>query len=87
MRETELENKKEVIITNQKKDKKIRDLEHWFRNDYLVRLASINRAKFLGYKPTESLYSLQLEAYNKENELRELQGNVKLPTISNLGLL
>lgn len=62
---------------------RISELEKWFLGEYLLRLEHIRRCKYLGLTPDESEYDLQVEAYNKEQELRELQGKEKLPDIVN----
>lgn len=61
--------------------KRIQELEHWFRTEYRNRLDAINRYNYLGIAHTESRYSLELEAYEKEQELRQLQGKEPLPEI------
>lgn len=72
MMEFELETSKKSIS---KQDiKKIDDLERWFRFDYPARLNKIHRHQFLGLSSPESRYALELEAYDKENELRQLKG-------------
>lgn len=66
-----------------KKLLKISELEKWFLGEYLLRLEHIRRCKYLGLTPDESEYDLQVEAYNKEQELRTLKGKPLLPDIKN----
>ena len=61
--------------------KRIRELEKWFSTEYIVRLETIKRHKFFGFKPSENEYDLQLEAYDKEQEIRSLKGLEPLPEI------
>lgn len=60
--------------------KRIEKLENWFRYEYPDRLNKINRYQYLGLKLPETRWNLELEAYDKENELRALKGLDKLPT-------
>ena len=60
--------------------KRIESLEKWFRFEYPSRLNKIHRYSYLGLKLPESRYSLEMEAYNKENELRKLKGLDELPS-------
>lgn len=57
----------------------IDEIRRWFRTEYAERLNRANRHKYLGLPATESRYALELEAYAKENRLRELQGKSPLP--------
>lgn len=50
----------------------------WFRTEYAEKLATLNRDKYLGLPMRYSRYALELEAYEKENRLRELLGQEKL---------
>lgn len=61
--------------------RRINELELWFRFDYPARLNTINRRSYLGLPLDESRYALEIEAYNKENELRVLKGLEKLPEL------
>ena len=63
--------------------KRIKEIETWLKGEYIQRLETIRRYKYLGIKPPESEYSLQVEAYNKEQELRAIKGLDPLPDIKN----
>ena len=78
MIEIEKESKRRIIKPNVNIDK-IRELTLWFRYDYVERYMAIQRAKFLGYDINDNLFSLENEAYDKDNELRTLLGKDKLP--------
>ena len=67
--------------------RRIDELERWFRFDYVYRLNKINRYTYLGLPLPESKYQLELEAYEKEQELRKLKGENSLPDIKNKNLL
>ena len=84
MQERELENSRKTI---KKDNTRIRELENWFRYDYIDRLNRIARFQYLGLPLPESRWTLEIEAYDKENELRELQGLPKLPEIKFRDLL
>ena len=62
---------------------RINELMKWFYNDYIFRLEHIRRCKYLGIIPDEDEYSLQKEAYDKEQELRLLTGKPPLGEIKN----
>jgi hypothetical protein len=79
MSETELSTSR-VTKSNINKNK-IRVLEEWFKYDYIYRLTTIQRYNYLGLIPPETRYALELEAYDKENQLRSLKGLEPLPTI------
>lgn len=66
---------------------KIREIESWFRYEYIDRLNRIMRHQYLGLPLPESRWSLELEAYEKENELRQLKGMPELPEIKFRDLL
>jgi hypothetical protein len=68
-------------ITSYPNIRKIDELEKWFRFEYPSRLNTINRYTYLGLKPSETRYALELEAFNKENELRKLKGLEPLPEL------
>lgn len=79
MQATELENKKTI-------DKSVMDeinkIEQWFRTEYVKRRMSIDRYAFLNISPKpETRLTLEVEAYNKEQRLRELKGLPLLPNI------
>ena len=75
---TEVERKKRFIV---KDVFKIKELQHWFDFDYPRRLNAIERYKYLGLTGTETRYDLEMEAYQKENELRKLKGLQPLPDV------
>lgn len=54
-------------------------IKKWFRTEYIDRLNRANRYKYLGLPMLESRYALEMEAYEKENRLRELEGKEPLP--------
>lgn len=60
---------------------RIREIEAWFRYEYPDRLNRIARFQYLGLPQQESRWNLELEAYEKENELRQLKGLPALPEI------
>jgi hypothetical protein len=57
----------------------IDELKRWFRTEYTERLNRANRYKYLGLPMLESRYALEMEAYEKEQRLRELEGKEPLP--------
>ena len=78
MIEHELESSR---TTSQTQDiQRIATLEKWFRFEYPARLLTIQSYSYLGLKLPESRYALEMEAYNKENELRRLRGQEELPS-------
>lgn len=76
MIETELETSR---VTISKNTKRIEEIEKWFRYEYPARLNTIQRYTYLGIKLPETRYALEMEAYDKENELRALTGKSELP--------
>ena len=68
-------------ITIKKDTTRIREIETWFRYEYMDRLNRIARHQYLGLPSPESKWDLEIEAYNKENELRQLKGLSPLPEI------
>jgi hypothetical protein len=54
-------------------------IQKWFKNEYAEKLAILNRDAYLGLPMRFSRYALEMEAYEKENRLRELLGQEKLP--------
>ena len=66
-------------LLNRQTIEKIGKIERWFATEYLIRLAKINRYKYLGLNCDETRYALEMEAYKKENELRILKGLEPLP--------
>lgn len=79
MRESELETKRKVIYNDN--TKRIDELEKWFMFEYPIRLNKIARYTYLGIKGNETRYALEIEAYDKENELRLLRGEELLPPL------
>lgn len=77
MRERPIEHKKIIAKTNISVE--IDDIKRWFRDEYRDRLDTLNRDKYLGLPMRYSRYALEMEAYEKENRLRELLGQEKLP--------
>lgn len=77
MREVQLSTTKQKKPTNVSAE--MDQITHWFRTEYLVRHAALERYKYLGLPMLDSRYALELEAYDKENRLRELQGLEPLP--------
>ena len=57
----------------------IDEIKRWFKTEYMEKLATLNRDKYLGLPMRCSRYALEMEAYKKENRLRELLGQEKLP--------
>lgn len=78
MKEYELETSRQTTSIDVER---IDELTKWFRFEYPSRLNTINRYLYLGLKAPETRYSLELEAYEKENELRILKGQEPLPEI------
>lgn len=78
MKEYELESVKRTIRPDRTRE---RELLTWFSTEYIQRLLTIERYAYLGLPLPETRYSLECEAYKKENELRELRGLEKLPAI------
>lgn len=58
---------------------RIETIQRWFAHEYPYRLQTIARYSYLGIKLPETRYALELEAYEKENELRALTGKEPLP--------
>lgn len=70
-----------------KKILKIRELEHWLTVEFVIRMESIRRCKYLGLDVPEREYELQLEAYEKEQEYRQLKGLKPLPKLKDLFII
>lgn len=85
MYEMDVRNRKAQPLPNNSKE--IAMLEDWFRRTYVARLNRINRYQYLGLPLPESRYELELEAYEKEQKLRQLKGESSLPEIKNKNLL
>lgn len=65
-----------------KKVARMLELEKWFSTEYLLRLEHIRRCKYFNIESDETMYSLQKEAYDKEQEYRKLKGKKPLEDIS-----
>lgn len=79
MQEQEIEMSR---VTTKPDNTRIRELESWFRYEYIDRLNRIARFQYLGLPLPETRWELEIEAYDKENELRQLKGLSPLPEIS-----
>lgn len=66
---------------------RIREIESWFRYEYVDRLNRIERFRYLGLPLPETRWDLEHEAYEKENELRTLKGLSPLPELKFRDLL
>lgn len=77
MIESSLETKRAIEPTSTNAE--IEALKKWFRTEYRDKLDTLNRDKYLGLPMRISRYSLEMEAYEKENRLRELMGEDALP--------
>ena len=86
MIEKELETSRKTILYPENV-KRIDELEKWFRFDYPARLNKISRYSYLGLPLPETRYELEREAYDKENELRILNGEKPLPPLKLHNLL
>ena len=84
MQEKEIEYSRITVGNN---NARIRELETWFRFEYVDRLNRIARHQYLGLPLPESRWDLELEAYEKENEMRQLKGLSPLPEIKFRDLL
>lgn len=84
MQERELENSRQTIKVD---NTRIREIETWFRYEYIDRLNRIARFQYLGLPLPETRWELEIEAYDKENELRQLKGLSQLPEIKFRDLL
>jgi hypothetical protein len=78
MQEQEIEMSRMTIKPD---NTRIRELESWFRYEYIDRLNRIARFQYLGLPLPETRWELEIEAYDKENELRQLKGLSSLPEI------
>lgn len=80
---------KEYAINNERritkddiKLKKISELERWFKTEYIYQNLELRRKLYLGVSQVDkTLYALEVEAHNKEQELRRLKGIKPLPEI------
>lgn len=89
MREIEIEGKKnfERNVVDPKLTQERRDIELWFRTEYLFRLEHVRRCAYLGVMPDETEYEVQKEAYDKEQRLREIAGKPLLQQIKVIDLV
>lgn len=78
MRESEKNNSVRLV---RPKNDEVRELERWFKTEYLERKAKVTRYNYLRIRCDETLYDLENEAYKKEQRLRELCGKEPLPEI------
>lgn len=67
------------VVVNPRNSERIKQLENWFRFEYVARLNKINRYSYWNIKCDDSRYALEKEAFEKENELRKLKGLELLP--------
>lgn len=84
MQERELDKSR---ITKTTDHTRIREIESWFRYEYVDRLNRIERFRYLGLPLPETRWDLENEAYVKENELRALKGLAPLPELKFKDLL
>lgn len=84
MQTREVEKSKITLSTDMLR---VRELEMWFRYEYIDRLNRIARYQYLGLPLPESRWDLELEAYEKENKLRQLKGLSPLPELKYRDLL
>lgn len=85
MYENELETSRKTI--SNVNIRRIEEIERWFRFEYPSRLNTIERYRFLGLPLPETRWSLEHEAYDKENELRRLKGLEPLPELKYKNIL
>lgn len=74
-------------VTLTRDNTKIREIEMWFRYEYMDRLNRIARHQYLGLPLPESRWDLEVEAYEKEQKLRQLKGLSPLPELKFRDLL
>lgn len=68
---------KTIVKTNVSAE--IDEINKWFKTEYIRKLSELNRDTYLGLPMRHSRYAIEMEAYEKENRLRELLGQEKLP--------
>ena len=73
--------RKEVLKHEQDKEKRILELKKWFKTEYAERLNRLNNRIFLKLPQEETRYDIEIDAYNKEQELRKLEGLSPLPPV------
>ena len=88
MRTIEIPNRHKVtILTEQEKiDIKAKEIEEWFKNEYVVRLAKVEMCEYFKLPSEDTKYGLFREAYDKEQEYRKLTGKELLPEIITLDI-
>lgn len=77
MTESPIENKRKLVPTNVNAE--VDKIRAWFRTEYADKIATLNRDLYLGLPMRFSRYALEMEAYEKENRMRELLGEELLP--------
>lgn len=78
---------KQGIPKKEPKNKRKLEIEAWFQKEYMMRKAKISRYKYLGLECDETLYELENEAYEKEQEYREIVGLDPLPEIKRIDII
>lgn len=73
--------RKELLKYEQDKEKRILELKKWFKTEYVERLNRLNNRIFLKLPREETRYDIEIDAYNKEQELRKLEGLSPLPPV------
>lgn len=88
MRTIEVPNRHKVTIFTETEKKNIRakEIEEWFKNDFVVRYAKFKMCEYFRIEPKDTEYGLFKEAYDKEQEYRELTGEELLPEIITLNI-
>lgn len=66
-----------------KRYKRIVELENWFAKEYIFRLEHIRRCNYFNIPSDETMYALMKEAYEKEQEYRNLIGKKPLKELEN----
>lgn len=77
MTESPIENKIKLVPTNVNAE--VDKIRAWFRTEYADKITTLNRDLYLGLPMRFSRYALEMEAYEKENRMRELLGEELLP--------
>ena len=67
--------------------KELAELEHWLYVEYPKRLQHILRCNYLGIKPDETRYELEMEAYDKEQRIRKILGKKPLEKLKNIKII
>ena len=73
--------RKELLKYEQDKEKRILELKKWFKTEYVERLNRLNNRIFLRLPQEETRYDIEIDAYNKEQKLRTLEGLSPLPPV------